>query len=382
MTTNDVGDKKIGLIESVQEDKEMGWLFSIADATLINQLFMDGAHSMVVDSGAYVHVCPKNYATHALLQSMPERWRGLDLRSASGKMLKGLGYARGGFQRDGSAKKVFSVKIPLVVCEFRRPLLSLAMLEDKGFQFTVKDGCWGLGRHGWEMSLRRQWNSYLVDVEFRGGLLEKKRKDMREIELPPGLVAPVDSGVAGLSATAGVDERRAVSTSTPGVPSREAVESHQLTRIPFAPWCGACIAGGGREAPHFRQGRGEENAAATPVVSLDYCLGLSDSATGEGTTPMLALCDCNTTYSLGLMVPRKGPVPYAVRGVCVVLQELVYNHMVLKSDGEPSITALVKAVQREWAGDSKNFQTQLIPANKPRGWSRVKLSCRGDGAEP
>ena len=40
---------------------------------------------------------------------------------------------------------------------------------------------------------------------------------MREInvERPPGLVAPVDSGVAGLSATTGVDERRAITISTP-----------------------------------------------------------------------------------------------------------------------------------------------------------------------
>ena len=205
------------------------------------------------------------------------------------------------------------------------------------------------------MNLQRQGNSYLVDVEFRGGLLEKRK----EIGFPPGLVAPVDSGVAGLSATAGVDERRAVAIATPEAPSREAVESHMLTHIPFAPWCRACISGRGREAPHFRQG-GEETVA-TPVISLDYFfLGLTDSS-GDGTTPTLALCDGNTTCSLGLMVPRRGPVPYAVRGVCVFLQELGYTRMVLKSDGEPSITALVTDVQKEWAGDSKNFQRQLIP---------------------
>ena len=58
-------------------------------------------------------------------------------------------------------------------------------------------------------------------------------------------------------------------------------------------------------------------------------------------------------------------MPYAVRGVCVFLQELGYTRMVLKSDGEPSITALVTAVQKEWAGDSKNFQRQLIPRTSP-----------------
>ena len=65
------------------------------------------------------------------------------------------------------------------------------------------------------------------------------------------------------------------------------------------------------------------------------------------------------------MVPKKGPVPYAVRGVCVFLQELGYTRTVLKSDAEPSITALVTAVQKEWAGDSKNFQRQLIPRTRP-----------------
>ena len=49
-TTNDVGAKEIGLIESVQEEKEMGWSLMIADAMAINRLSMDGAHSLVVDS--------------------------------------------------------------------------------------------------------------------------------------------------------------------------------------------------------------------------------------------------------------------------------------------------------------------------------------------
>ena len=195
--------------------------------------------------------------------------------------------------------KVFTVKIPFVVCEVKRPLLSLAMLEDMGFHVTVQDGCRKLGGHGHEMNLRRQGNSYLVDVEFRGGLLEKRT----EIGFLLGLVAPVDSVVVGLSTTAGVDERRAVTISTPEAPSREAVESHLLTHIPFAPWCRACISGKGRESPHFRQSR--EELVATPVISLDcFFLGLTDS-TGDGIIPTLALCDGNTTYSLGLMVPKK-----------------------------------------------------------------------------
>ena len=225
----------------------------IADAMSINQLSMDGAHSLVVDSGAYVHVCPKSYATHATLQPLPERWRGLDLRSASGKMLKVWGLREVAYNALDLHGKIFTVKIPFVVCEVRRPLLSLAMLEDKGFHMTVQDGCRKLGGHGREMNLRRQGNSYLVDTEFRGGLLEKRK----EIGVPPGLVAPVDSDVVGLSATAGVDERRAVSISTPEARSREAVESHLLIHIGFAPWCRACIFGRGRD--HHISVKAEKN---------------------------------------------------------------------------------------------------------------------------
>ena len=116
-------------------------------------------------------------------------------------------------------------------------------------------------------------------------------------------MAPVDSGVAGLSATAGVDERRAVTISTPEMPSREAVESHQLTHIPFAPWWRACISG----RKLHTSATVEVKKPQRPRRSCrwtKFSLVLTDS-TGEGTTPTLVLCDGNTTYSLGLMVPGK-----------------------------------------------------------------------------
>ena len=60
---------------------------------------------------------------------------------------------------------------PFVGCEARRPMLSMAMLGDKGFDLTVGDGCRKLGGHGREMILRRKGNSNLVDVEFQDGII-------------------------------------------------------------------------------------------------------------------------------------------------------------------------------------------------------------------
>ena len=113
LSATDVGTKEIALIESVCEDAEMSWIFMVADAVAINQLSTDGAHSLVVDSGAFVHVCPKSYATHVTLEALPACWRGLDLRSSSGKMLKVWENPRGGVERDGSARQSVRSESPL-----------------------------------------------------------------------------------------------------------------------------------------------------------------------------------------------------------------------------------------------------------------------------
>ena len=41
----------MGLIESVSEVAEKSWLCLVADSVSINQLSLDGSHSLVVDSG-------------------------------------------------------------------------------------------------------------------------------------------------------------------------------------------------------------------------------------------------------------------------------------------------------------------------------------------
>ena len=131
LSATDVGTKEIGLIESVCEDAEMSWILVVADAVAINQLSVDGSHSLVVDSGAHVHVCRESYATHAILEALPACWQGLDLRSASGKMLKVWGMREVVYNAMDLHGKVFTVRIPFVVCEVRRPLLSLAMLKTR-----------------------------------------------------------------------------------------------------------------------------------------------------------------------------------------------------------------------------------------------------------
>ena len=52
VTKTDDGTKETAFVEKVQEDTEMGWLFMIAGAMTTYQPSRNGAHSLVVDSGA------------------------------------------------------------------------------------------------------------------------------------------------------------------------------------------------------------------------------------------------------------------------------------------------------------------------------------------
>ena len=115
--------------------------------------------------------------------------------------------------------------------------------------------------------------------------------------------------MAGHSVIAGLEERRAVTNQIPEMLSRETVKVQQLNRIPFVPWRCACLA---------------ETACGSLHVTQIECR-----------------------------------VPYAVRGVWTFLKEFGCTLTIIEGDGEPLILALAIAIQKEWAGDSKNLSSEL-----------------------
>ena len=152
--------------------------------------------------------------------------------------------------------KVFSV-----VCEGRRrQLLSMIWWEIEGFLLTVGDGYRKLGGHGREMILRRNGDSHLVNVEFKDGLLGCEKSMLRDLE---GLVTHKNSDVAGHSAAAVVDERRAASSTLWSRTRRpKFLLLHCVVHV---------LLEGDREAPQPFHLGGEEAVIVTMlVVSLDF----------------------------------------------------------------------------------------------------------------
>ena len=53
----------------------------------------------------------------------------------------------------------------------------------------------------------------------------------------------------------------------PRMPSREEVESHMATHVPFRSWCKRCVRGKSKGNPHHRQ---KSSARDMPTVVCDY----------------------------------------------------------------------------------------------------------------
>ena len=63
-------------------------------------------------------------------------------------------------------------------------------------------------------------------------------------------------------------ERKVERMNSPGKPSPEEVEQHNLTHLPYRSWCRHCVRGRGKEAPHKA---GKTEGGDVPELHMDFC---------------------------------------------------------------------------------------------------------------
>ena len=83
----------------------------------------------------------------------------------------------------------------------------------------------------------------------------------------------------------------------PDPPSAVERELHELARLPFAPWCEACVRGRGKDMPHRKVEPAERRLM--PMVCLGWFVAASSDEQGqkvEGATDVLLLTDAETGY--------------------------------------------------------------------------------------
>ena len=125
----------------------------------------------------------------------------------------------------------------------------------------------------------------------------QRKRACRDVDVKPVVQDPMD------------DDRVLVESGTemtpvPREPSEFDKQKHNLTHIPFQPWCTSCVKGKAQADPHKRTERIIEDSEH-PVIQCDYLM-LKDTA-GTGGLKMLSMYVRTFGYGMSTVVETKRP---------------------------------------------------------------------------
>lgn len=151
--------------------------------------------------------------------------------------------------------------------------------------------------------------------------------------------------------------RQPVELKVPVPPSEVEKALRELTHLPYAPWCEACVRGRGKNLPHYGLPIAEEaalrSARLRPMIYMDWFDTASsdeDGKRGEGITKALLVIDGETGYVAAIPAYTKGAeqFPHLIKMVTTFLKLMRHEQIRLRSDQEPSLRALILAVRAQW----------------------------------
>ena len=164
----------------------------------------------------------------------------------------------------------------------------------------------------------------------------------------------------------------------PAKPIQEELDRHQATHTPFAAWCPHCQAARNARCNHPKRGRrgrivlDTETCEGPTTVSMDYMylhdrVGTSQEI--QHNPPYLVVVGHTLGRCWAHRVPNKGVNGDAHWVLKKILQELEntglsQTRILLKSDQEPSIICVQKAMQE--------LKSDIVPINSPVGEFTVK----------
>ena len=153
----------------------------------------------------------------------------------------------------------------------------------------------------------------------------QRKRTCRDVDVKPVVQDPMD------------DDRVLVKSGTeltpvPREPSEFEKQKHNLTHIPFQPWCTSCVEGKAQAEPHKRAQRIFEDSEF-PVIQCD-CLMLKDTA-GTGGLKVLSMCVRTFGCGMSTVVERKGPTDSnATTWAVKMLNSFGFSDIILQCDFE------------------------------------------------
>ena len=132
---------------------------------------------------------------------------------------------------------------------------------------------------------------------------------------------------------------------TPSRPTRKEIEQHEVTHLPYAPWCSTCIASKATDDAHRRQPPGhEQDSRQMAKVCFDYAF--FRSRPGSPLIPVLVgVCKRTGLKMAGVVRDRYGRLPATIQMIEDGLRTMGHHGAVtLRSDGESALQDLLRNV--------------------------------------
>lgn len=162
------------------------------------------------------------------------------------------------------------------------------------------------------------------------------------------IVRPSDEGICNVSDADDEGEvdrgaRKTKKMNDPQKPSKEEVEEHCKTHLPFRSWCRHCVRGRGKEMAHYRQ----EGESTMNEVHLDFFFMGLENEPGK-TVPILAAKERRSKMVMASVVPKKTTGTFIAKRVLAFMKEVgvEYGDLVVKTDQEEALKTIVADVGR------------------------------------
>ena len=180
-----------------------------------------------------------------------------------------------------------------------------------------------------EASPNDSWNLHCHPV------FEEASEDESEpsFDLVPGRKEVADAGGEPQS-----ESFRPTYLRQPKQPSKQERELHNMTHIPFQPWCVVCQEAKGRASQH----RKKQASTKTSKIQLDYAY-IRQPQDKEPTT-ILTWVESLTGLAGSLMTDKKGITQAQLDAVITFIKRQGFAQSTLQCDGEPALVKLVEEI--------------------------------------
>ena len=194
----------------------------------------------------------------------------------------------------------------------------------------------------WHADVWRRAGATLVSEPFVGATCFEKA-DLQLVDVEPEAPDYVARRPKGLKQA--------------GEPTLTERLEHELTHLPFKPWCEVCV------RAKSKQSKSRRLSLKQPVLQMDFSF-LGDKTGGEQITILNAV-NVLTGMALSVVIPTKARTPYSQAELRRFVLETGHTLFgVLQCDPEPALRAIATSVTGEVGG--------LSFRSTPVGWKQAQ----------